>query len=99
MNKNLKIALLAGVSFANAAHYAPFAWAQEAGDEAEVERTLEAVVVTGFRNSLAESRDLKRDAVNSRESILAEDIGKLPDLNLAEAIQRVPGVAISREGG
>ncbi len=99
MNKNLKIVLLAGVSFANAVHFGPLAFAQDAGDVAEEERTLDAVVVTGFRNSLAESRDLKRDAVNSRESILAEDIGKLPDLNLAEAIQRVPGVSISREGG
>lgn len=96
MNKNLKIVLLAGVSFANAAHFGPMAFAQDAGDVAEEERTLDAVLVTGFRNSLAESRDLKRDAVNSRESILAEDIGKLPDLNLAEAIQRVPGVSISR---
>ncbi len=43
--------------------------------------------------------ELKRLAVNNRDSIVAEDIGKLPDLNLAEAIQRVPGVAIVREGG
>ena len=42
---------------------------------------------------------LKRDAVNVRESIVTEDIGKMPDLNLAEAIQRVPGVTIVREGG
>ena len=42
---------------------------------------------------------LKRDAVTFRESIVTEDIGKMPDLNLAEAIQRVPGVAIVREGG
>ncbi len=43
--------------------------------------------------------ELKRDAVNTRDSIVVEDIGKMPDLNLAEAIQRVPGVAIVREGG
>ena len=42
---------------------------------------------------------LKRDAVNVRESIVTEDIGKMPDFNLAEAIQRVPGVTIVREGG
>ncbi len=57
------------------------------------------IVVTGFRQSLAASVDLKRDAVNARDSIVVEDIGKMPDLNLAEAIQRVPGVAIVREGG
>ncbi len=64
----------------------------------EVE-TLEEVVVTGFRASLQRATELKRNAVNARESIVSEDIGKMPDLNLAEAIQRVPGVAIVRQGG
>jgi len=63
------------------------------------EGVLEEVKITGFRQSLRESLDLRRDAVNERDSIVAEDIGKMPDLNLAEAIQRVPGVAISRESG
>lgn len=57
------------------------------------------IVVSGFRYSLDQSLDLKRDAINTRDSIVMEDIGKMPDLNLAEAIQRVPGVAIVREGG
>ena len=60
---------------------------------------LDTVVVQGFRDSLSEARDIKRAAVNAIESIVAEDIGKMPDLNLAESLQRVPGVAISREGG
>lgn len=59
----------------------------------------EELVVTGFRQSLEQSVELKRDAVNTRDSIVAEEIGKMPDLNVAEAIQRVPGVAIVREGG
>ena len=59
----------------------------------------ETIDVTGYRHALEESVTLKRDAVNARESIVTEDIGKMPDLNLAEAIQRVPGVAIVREGG
>jgi TonB-dependent receptor len=59
----------------------------------------ETVVVTGYRASLEQSVELKRLAVNARDSIVTEDIGKMPDLNLAEAIQRVPGVAIVREGG
>lgn len=63
------------------------------------EEFMDVVEVTGFRQSLQQSVALKRDAVNTRESIVAEDIGKMPDLNLAEAIQRVPGVAIVREGG
>jgi iron complex outermembrane receptor protein len=57
------------------------------------------IVVTGFRYSLEQSVELKRDAVNVRDSIVVEDLAKMPDLNLAEAIQRVPGVAIVREGG
>ena len=59
----------------------------------------EEIVITGFRYSLEQSVELKREALNTRDSIVVEDIAKMPDLNLAEAIQRVPGVAIVREGG
>jgi iron complex outermembrane recepter protein len=62
-------------------------------------RFAEEVVVKGFRTSLEQSVQLKKDAINVRDSIVTEDIGKMPDLNLAEAIQRVPGVAIVRSGG
>lgn len=57
------------------------------------------ILVTGFRATLAKAQDLKRRAVNLTESIMAEDMAKMPDLNLSESIQRLPGVAISREGG
>jgi iron complex outermembrane recepter protein len=73
------------------------AYAQESGEVKQSE--LEEVVVTGFRQSLEQALNLKRDAPNVRDSIVAEDIGKMPDLNLAESIQRIPGVAISRDGG
>lgn len=66
---------------------------------AQDNETLETVTVTGFRATLQEARDIKRKAVNEVESIVAEDIGKMPDLNLAESIQRLPGVAMTREGG
>ncbi len=69
-------------------------FAQGSDDDA-----IEEVVVKGYRSSLERAIDLKRDAVNVRDSIVAEDIGKFPDLNIAEAIQRIPGVAMSREGG
>jgi TonB-dependent receptor len=74
---------------------------EEDGEEnaAPHEGFTEVIEVRGFRQALQESVDLKRDAVNARDSIVTEDIGKMPDLNLAEAIQRVPGVAIVREGG
>lgn len=61
--------------------------------------SLEEVVVTGFRQSLSLALDQKRAAVGSVDAIVAEDIADFPDLNLAESIQRVPGVSIARDGG
>jgi TonB-dependent receptor len=60
---------------------------------------LEEVVVTGLRGSLKASMELKRDAVGVVDAINAEDIGKFPDTNLAESLQRVTGVSIDRVGG
>ena len=57
------------------------------------------IVVTGFRGSLAKALDQKKASAVSIDSILAEDIGKFPDLNLSESIQRIPGVALARDGG
>jgi TonB-dependent receptor len=59
----------------------------------------EDIVVTGLRESLRRSTDIKRAAPNIVDSIVADDIGKLPDQNIAEAIQRIPGVTISRDNG
>ena len=73
--------------------------AQEQADADQADKEVEVIAVKGFRGALIKALDAKRDASNVRESIMAEDIGKFPDLNVAEAIQRVPGVAISREGG
>ena len=55
------------------------------------------VVVTGFRHSLETAAEDQRHAVNFTESVYAEDLGKFPDLNLAEALQRVPGVQLTRD--
>jgi iron complex outermembrane recepter protein len=57
------------------------------------------IPVTSFRNSVMRSRDIKRSALIQQDSIVSEDISDFPDLNLAEALQRIPGIAISREGG
>jgi TonB-dependent receptor len=54
------------------------------------------IVVTGIRRSLARAQDLKRDAEVVSDSITSEDIGALPDRSVTEALQRVPGVSISR---
>ena len=60
---------------------------------------VEVIEVTGFRGSLIKARDLKRNAIGSQDSIVAEDIADFPDLNLADSLQRIPGISITREGG
>lgn len=60
---------------------------------------LEAVVVTGYRSSIEKSLAQKRNADAIVDVITAEDVGKFPDKNVADALQRVPGVIISRDGG
>jgi len=59
----------------------------------------EEIVVTGIRSSLANSARVKRDAQQIVDSISAEDVGKFPDSNIAESLQRITGVAIDRSGG
>ena len=60
---------------------------------------IEEVVVTGIRKSQTDALNVKKDNINFVDAITAEDVGKLPDRNVAEALQRVPGVAIQRERG
>ncbi len=57
------------------------------------------IVVTGFRASLNSAINLKRNETATIDVIKAEDIAEFPDLNLAESLQRIPGVAISRVNG
>jgi len=68
----------------------------------EIERgaqPIEQIVVTGIRQSLRESMDLKRNRDGVVDAITAEDIGDFPDSNLAESLQRITGVSIDRERG
>src|SRR5678816_483032 len=58
--------------------------------------TLDEIVVTGIRSSLESSMKLKRDSQGVVDGIVAEDIGKFPDTNLAESLQRISGVSIDR---
>ncbi len=67
-----------------------------AQDEPELD---EEIVVTGFRGSLEAAIDIKREETSAVDVIVAEDIADFPDLNLSESIQRVPGVAITRDAG
>jgi TonB-dependent receptor len=61
--------------------------------------SLEEVVITGYRKSLNTALDTKRDSIAAVDQIVAEDIAAFPELNLAESIQRVPGVSITRDAG
>jgi len=70
---------------------------QTANANADADPTeLDTIVVTGIRASLTSSMNLKRDAQGIVDGIVAEDIGKFPDTNLAEALQRISGVSIDR---
>ncbi|MBL4814798.1 MAG: TonB-dependent receptor [Shewanella sp.] len=63
------------------------------------EQDIEVIAVKGIRGSLIKSTDLKRSASGVVDAITAEDIGKFPDSNLAESLQRITGVAIDRSNG
>ena len=71
----------------------------EAPTPSSTAAAVSEVVVTGYRSSLAKAIQMKRFETSEVDTILAEDIGKFPDLNLAESLQRIPGIAITREGG
>lgn len=72
------------------------ALAQEATD---TDDSVEVIEVRGLKSSLAESAFIKRSSVGVVDAISAEDIGKFPDTNLAESLQRITGVSINRTNG
>mgnify|MGYP001168857097 CR=1 FL=1 len=59
----------------------------------------DAIVVTGIRRSLQSSENIRRNSDQIVDAVVAEDIGKLPDLNTAETAARIPGVQVYRQGG
>ena len=90
-----RAALLAGVALP----LGLVATAQDTGDAEEEEARQDVVVVQGIRSSLASALTEKRNADNLVEIIQAEDIGKLPDQNLAEVLENITGVQITRTAG
>lgn len=70
-----------------------------ASNTAEAAPEAQAIVVTGLRASLDNSRGIKRASSGIVDAISTKDIGKLPDANLAESLQRITGVSIDRSGG
>jgi iron complex outermembrane receptor protein len=89
--------LAGGVSLAALA-VAP-AFAQDQASAAAADPANEEIIVSGIRASLEQAADIKRDAPQVMDVITAEDVGKLPDSNVAEALQRVTGVQITRVFG
>ncbi|KMS51922.1 hypothetical protein V474_02435 [Novosphingobium barchaimii LL02] len=65
----------------------------------DFEPASEEIVVSGYRQSIAQAQELKRRAVGAEDDIVATDIAAFPDLNLAESLQRIPGITITRDSG
>ncbi|MES1199871.1 MAG: TonB-dependent receptor [Pseudomonadota bacterium] len=73
--------------------------AAQTADNAVATTDSDVIVVHGIRGSLQQSMEVKRNAHGVVDAITAEDIGKFPDTNLAESLQRIPGVSIDRNNG
>ncbi len=67
--------------------------------ELSSEEYMDEVTVTGIRSSLQQAMDIKRNADEIVDSIASESLGKFPDTNIAESLQRITGVSIDRSGG
>ena len=74
----------------------PIAFVSADEETENAEDTVEEIVVTGIKKSLLDAIDIKRNKVGISEALSAEDIGKFPDENLAEALGRVAGISIIR---
>jgi len=102
LGKNAEVSRAVKLAMATALlSVASAAIAQEGGSAASSDNpeAVEEVVVTGFRASLDKALDAKQNQVGAIDMIVAEDIADFPDLNLAESLQRVPGVVIARDAG
>lgn len=73
--------------------------AQESNAQEPSATQTEVIEVRGIRRSLSEAQDIKRSSTGVVDAISAEDLGKFPDMNIAESLQRIPGIAIDRNGG
>ena len=91
----ITLAVLSATSLTFAASVA----AQETEAEAQAKKSVEVIQVTGMRSSLTSALAEKRDTANLVEIIMATDIGKLPDQNLAEVLENVTGIQITRTAG
>ena len=99
--RNVRALCVAGASATALMWGVTPAMAQDAADQTTGEdaTVVDEIVVTGFRSSLQQALNVKRREAGAVDAILAEDIADFPDQNLAEAIQRLPGVTIERVNG
>lgn len=106
LKRNLLSVALASATMMMATH----AHAQSTTDAAQTEqaaakkkaedaKTLDKVTVTGIRGGIERAIDIKKDSTSIVEAISAEDIGKLPDVSIAESLARLPGIAAQRVAG
>jgi len=72
---------------------------QSSADQSANAQNTDTIIVTGIRGSMASAANLKQINLGVTESVVAEDIGKLPDLSVAESLARLPGVAAQRVDG
>lgn len=93
MNRRMRFCTQTAVAALLIGATAASAQAQTSGDQ------IETVVVTGFRESLASALQAKQNSDLIMESVTAEDVGKMPDTDVAESLQRLPGVQINRDQG
>ncbi len=99
LNSNRRrISLTFGVSALALMSLSSVATAQQAPQDTVVSEEDE-IIVTGIRASLRDAAEIKREALGVVDAISAEDIGKFPDTNLAESLQRITGVSIDRNSG
>ncbi|MCO6353215.1 TonB-dependent receptor [Pseudoalteromonas shioyasakiensis] len=73
------------------------AYAQDEQEKAD--NDIEVIEIKGIRGSMIRAMDMKRDATGVVDAISAEEMGKFPDTNLAESLQRITGVSVSRSNG
>ncbi|GAA4103929.1 TonB-dependent receptor [Zhongshania borealis] len=96
ISKNVLLGVVGGVALFN---YPSYAEGEVEKKEEASAKVIEEVEVVGMRLSAQSQRDAKKNSTNVSDSIFAEGMGKLPDENIAEAMQRITGVGISREDG
>lgn len=92
----MKKRLFAGCAFASLMIASPSFSQDEETSDANTNEVKDEIIVTGLRGSLGRAIGTKRDAQGIVDSISAEDLGKFPDLNLSESLQRIPGVTLNR---